>query len=74
MLSFPFWNVRGFRCLFQGFMLQLLETFESIHKHGIIHRDVKLENFLVDYVSGRVKVADFGLAVQLTRNGLEPLL
>ena len=55
-------------------MLQLLETFESIHKHGIIHRDVKLENFLVDYVSGRVKVADFGLAVQLTRNGTEPLL
>ena len=52
---------------------QAAEALGHAHAHGVIHRDVKPENLLVDR-EGRVKVADFGLATaadleRLTRTG-----
>jgi serine/threonine-protein kinase len=32
------------------------------HAHGVIHRDVKAENILVERASGRALVTDFGIA------------
>ena len=32
------------------------------HAHGVIHRDVKAENILIDTASGRAMVTDFGIA------------
>ncbi|MEP6492749.1 MAG: serine/threonine-protein kinase [bacterium] len=32
------------------------------HAHGVIHRDVKAENILIDRASGRALVTDFGIA------------
>ena len=32
------------------------------HRHGVIHRDIKTENILLDTVSGRAMVTDFGIA------------
>jgi tRNA A-37 threonylcarbamoyl transferase component Bud32 len=40
---------------------QVCEALQYAHDEGVVHRDVKPENILIDK-RGRVKIADFGLA------------
>jgi protein-serine/threonine kinase len=42
-------------------MFQIFLAVDFLHSQGIVHRDLKLENILVDD-SGSIKVADFGFA------------
>lgn len=43
------------------YLIPVLSALAAAHKIGIVHRDIKPENILISQ-SGRVKVADFGLA------------
>lgn len=42
-------------------LLQTLQALAYLHRHGILHRDLKPDNILV--VDGQVKLLDFGLAM-----------
>jgi tetratricopeptide (TPR) repeat protein len=51
-------------------MAEVAEGLEHAHERGIIHRDVKPQNILVELGSGSAKLTDFGLARDLARSAL----
>ncbi|CAE7226656.1 unnamed protein product [Rhizoctonia solani] len=51
----------------QVYTLQLLEGLEYLHKQGVVHRDIKPDNLLLDH-TGMIKFADFGAAKVLAKN------
>ncbi|XP_072000215.1 hormonally up-regulated neu tumor-associated kinase homolog A-like [Engystomops pustulosus] len=48
---------------------QITSAVEHLHRHGIVHRDLKIENFLLDENSN-IKIVDFGLSNTIQYNGL----
>jgi len=48
-------------CQLKCYMQQLLSGLDHCHSHGVLHRDIKGSNLLIDN-NGVLKIADFGLA------------
>lgn len=49
------------------FAAQICKALQHAHEHGIVHRDIKPQNIMIDK-DGVVKVADFGIAALENRN------
>lgn len=48
-----------------GWIRDLALALDYAHNEGVIHRDIKTENVLVDEVHQRPQLTDFGLAKQI---------
>jgi len=52
--------------LVQSFLYQLCKGVAHCHSHGVLHRDLKPQNLLVDKDKGILKIADLGLGRSFT--------
>ncbi|KAL8171638.1 hypothetical protein V2J09_023442 [Rumex salicifolius] len=54
------------------YMQQLFRGLEHCHKSGVLHRDIKGSNLLID-IDGNLKIGDFGLATFFKEGQRQPL-
>ncbi|NP_001306622.1 CBL-interacting serine/threonine-protein kinase 14 [Nelumbo nucifera] len=57
----------------RGYFQQLISAVGYCHSHGVFHRDLKLENLLLDD-HGNLKVSDFGLSAVTNQIQMDGLL
>ncbi len=52
---------------FLNIAIQLAHTLEQLHQHQIVHKDIKPQNIIINPETGQVKITDFSIASQLSR-------
>jgi serine/threonine-protein kinase len=55
-----------------GFLRQMAEAIEAVHRAGYIHRDICPRNFIYDAEQDSLKMIDFGLTVPATPEFMQP--
>lgn len=51
-------------------MRQIISGLSHVHECNIVHRDIKLENILIDH-NGLLKICDFGSAIRITSSSCQ---
>ena len=66
------WETRPCRCLTEDrarfFVCQLFDAMAYLQSVGVCHRDLKLQNLLLDADHNILKLSDFGTAVVVRPN------
>jgi PAS domain S-box-containing protein len=57
---------------FLRFATGLSAALRHVHEHGLIHKDIKPANVLVDFATGQVWLTGFGIAARLPRERQSP--
>jgi PAS domain S-box-containing protein len=57
---------------FLRFAIGLSAALRHVHEHGLIHKDIKPANVLVDVATGQVWLTGFGIAARLPRERQSP--
>ena len=52
----------------QKIITKILETLIYLHKKGICHRDIKLQNVLYDSSTETIKLIDFGISKKIRKH------
>ena len=55
-------------------LIEVGDALAYAHSRGVIHRDIKPDNILIDAIDGRALVTDFGIARAATDSGDSPRL
>lgn len=55
--------------ILKKFFLEMCLGIDYLHKHGVVHRDIKCDNILLDSTN-RIKLTDFGFARKMTKSDL----
>ncbi|WNG18850.1 AAA family ATPase [Cystobacter fuscus] len=59
---------------FLDFAVRISAALGHIHQHGVIHKDIKPHNIIVNPATGVLKITDFSLAVALALETIPPEL
>ncbi|XP_021365952.1 serine/threonine-protein kinase S6KL-like isoform X1 [Mizuhopecten yessoensis] len=61
--TFTLWTFHGYfpEQLVKVFVAEMAMVLDYLHKSGVIYRDIKMENILLD-VNGHIQLTDFGLS------------
>ena len=55
-----------------NYVVQTIRGLSHLHKNGIIHRDIKGANLLIDSSGQRLRISDFGGAARLSAQQTAP--
>ncbi|WP_437872898.1 AAA family ATPase [Sorangium sp. So ce363] len=47
--------------------IRLAEALAGLHRHGVVHKDIKPQNLLLNPTTGEVKITDLGIASRIPR-------